>query len=545
MDPRLYFVIGFLVVVTLYLIARINTNRSITTRIINEFGVIPNLDYNKVEFDLMKEYYILLNLENPIDDNTWNDLDMDRIFHRINNTQSIVGDEYLYAHLRRQRHDNLQHTEATINYFKANPKIRIAFQRAFRDIGKDAENGLIKFLYHPVERTIPYQWIYTLQRSLAIVSPLAFFIGIDFGIVAVVAIIMANFITYNLSSKVISKDARIINTASYLLQCAKKLTKYEIAELSSELHDLKEVYRELRTIKFVSPLTNKGSDYIAEVFRAFYLTDFLAYNHIMKKLFKHSKATLSLYQTIGYLETCISILSYRQSVRQYSTPHFSDDSTLCFEEMVHPLVKTPTANSASFNRNILITGSNASGKSTFIKAIALNAILAQSINTCLAKQFTFKPCYVMTSMAIADDIISQESYFIKEIKSIKRLFDAVKRNDYTMVFIDEILRGTNTIERIAASSAIMKALNQYSCFVCVATHDIELTQILDNFYGNYHFREFITTNGIEFSFKLYEGKSMTKNAIKLLEYMNYDEQVVADAASHAQEFEETQKWPTL
>ena len=97
----------------------------------------------------------------------------------------------------------------------------------------------------------------------------------------------------------------------------------------------------------------------------------------------------------------------------------------------------------------LITGSNASGKSTYIKAIAINAILAQTINTVLAEKWMMKPSYIVTSMAIQDNVLDGDSYFIAEIKSLKRIMQLIEEEKPCISFIDEILKGTNTIERIA------------------------------------------------------------------------------------------------
>ncbi len=106
-------------------------------------------------------------------------------------------------------------------------------------------------------------------------------------------------------------------------------------------------------------------------------------------------------------------------------------------------------------RNTLVTGSNASGKSTFLKALAVNAILAQTIGVCFAQEFRFGRARVMSSMAVRDSVRGGESYFVAEIRSLKRILDAAEGKTPVLAFVDEILRGTNTIERIAASAAVL------------------------------------------------------------------------------------------
>ena len=139
-------------------------------------------------------------------------------------------------------------------------------------------------------------------------------------------------------------------------------------------------------------------------------------------------------------------------------------------------------------------------------------------------------------MAIRDDLMAGQSYFIKEIKSLKRILDTVKEL-YCLCIVDEILRGTNTIERISASSAVLNFLDKENGMAIIASHDIELTELLKSSYGNYHFREQITNEGISFDYLLKEGPSRTRNAIKLLEFMGFSREIVDEAFANAKKME--------
>lgn len=94
-------------------------------------------------------------------------------------------------------------------------------------------------------------------------------------------------------------------------------------------------------------------------------------------------------------------------------------------------------------------------------------------------------------MSLRDNLTNNESYYIVEIKSIKRILDSINDEIPTLCFVDEVLRGTNTIERIAASSHILKSLTDKNALCFAATHDIELTNILENIYSNYHLRKML------------------------------------------------------
>ena len=108
--------------------------------------------------------------------------------------------------------------------------------------------------------------------------------------------------------------------------------------------------------------------------------------------------------------------------------------------------------------------------------------------------------------------------------------------------IDEVLRGTNTIERIAASSQVLLQLAERNCICIAATHDIELTYILENCYRNVHFQEAITKDGIVFDYKLRDGRATSRNAIKLLQLMGYSSEIVHQAEKRADNFLNRGSW---
>ena len=107
---------------------------------------------------------------------------------------------------------------------------------------------------------------------------------------------------------------------------------------------------------------------------------------------------------------------------------------------------------------------------------------------------------------------------------------------------DEVLRGTNTIERIAAAAQILLSLRREQVICLAATHDIELTYILEAWYENYHFGEEVRERDVLFSYELKKGRASTRNAIRLLEMMGYDEKIVRGAGRAARAFEESGVW---
>jgi DNA mismatch repair ATPase MutS len=148
-------------------------------------------------------------------------------------------------------------------------------------------------------------------------------------------------------------------------------------------------------------------------------------------------------------------------------------------------------------------------------------------------------------MALRDSLRNGESYFIAEIKSIKRILDYLNEKVPCLCLIDEVLRGTNTVERIAASSQVLLHLAKHKCMCMAATHDVELTHILEKYFQNVHFQERIADNSIVFDYKLYEGRASSRNAIKLLRLMGYDDAIVTEAERRANDFMNRGTWKEI
>ena len=139
-------------------------------------------------------------------------------------------------------------------------------------------------------------------------------------------------------------------------------------------------------------------------------------------------------------------------------------------------------------------------------------------------------------MALTDNLLGNESYYIVEIKSLKRILDSSNLEIPMLCFIDEVLRGTNTLERIAASSSILSTMAQNHCICFAATHDLELTSILENHYHNFHFQEQITDGDVLFDYTLYDGKSNSRNAIKLLDLLGYSKEIIDNSQLSCETF---------
>jgi len=237
-----------------------------------------------------------------------------------------------------------------------------------------------------------------------------------------------------------------------------------------------------------------------------------------------------LFQFIGEIDSAIAVASVKAGSSVVCKPQFSPKKTIKLVEIYHPLIKNCILNNLALNnKSLLLTGSNMSGKTTFIRTLAVNSILAQTLNIAFAKEFITPFYKVYSSIRISDDLLEETSYYLQEVLSIKQFIEASKDSAPCLFVLDEIFKGTNTIERISGGKAILDYLNKEQHFVVVSTHDIELTDLLQDNFDLYHFTENITNSKLYFDHKLKKGKLTTRNALKILELYNYPKEIINDA----------------
>lgn len=486
-----------------------------------------------------------------IDDITWNDLNMDKIFTRINNTQSSVGEEFLYNILRTPLFNEkiLNIRDNIMKYFKDNYKKREKVQFIIAYLGKNRKicvSELFNSKYLKSQKIIYYK----ILSFIPVISIGLFFINKLLAILLFVISISFNSNLHFRKFKMKEHEIERINYAISLVHCSEKIMKLDIEDVKRYFPKIENSLSKLKSIKSnIFIIVNQGvmneADIIMNYAKMFFLSDLIRFEKTSSILSQNIEELKDIYEFIGIIDSCIAIASYRESLDYYTNPKFSEineNNKLNFKDIYHPLIDEAVSNSCEVNKSILITGSNASGKSTFIKTIAINAVLAQTIYTCLAKEYESSYFKIYTSMAIQDNLLSKESYYIVEIKSLKRIVENINDKIPCLCFIDEILRGTNTIERISASSEILSYIANENCLCISATHDVELTNILKNVFENYHFQEEINENNITFDYKLYKGRSETRNAIKLLSIMGYSKDIVLRAEKRAEDFFNNKVW---
>ncbi|WP_414047569.1 MutS-related protein [Macrococcus equi] len=471
-------------------------------------------------FDFLRE-----NESSYIDDVTWNDLDMNRVFSKMNYNFTTVGEEYMYAALRNAPNHTVN--ESLTDVINTNRTIREKISFILADLGRSTNNNASRFAFKnkSYEKYNPLMIFISLLPFLSLFS---FAFGLSIGIFTVIFCIG---IVMSLSLSFKSKTELLYSDLFYAVN---------IIDTANKLLNLKQSHQDItppkiRSIKFLSYLMLSDDNNEANIalqlinaLKMLFMKDYHIYHYALRILRKNQQSYSSYFQIVGQYDLSYSVAMYRQTLPYYALPEIGPLHT---EEMYHPLLDRPVANDYSHHQSVLLTGSNASGKSTFMKTVALNIILAQGINTTASEVFHYQPGLVLTSMNLEDSLAKGDSYFIAEIKSIKRIIQAIDTYDVTYVFIDEILRGTNTKERIASATAILNHISSYKhTLLFAATHDIELTEILKDNFDFYFFREHLTEdNDVAFDYVIRKGVTTTSNAIELMRIHQYPEHLYHEA----------------
>jgi len=262
------------------------------------------------------------------------------------------------------------------------------------------------------------------------------------------------------------------------------------------------------------------------------LTRLRSYYKVVDKIYDYNENIRNIYRVIGELDSFLSIAAYRERIKDYSKPEFIyNERILMLEEVVHPLVENPVTNSIELSKSgIVLTGSNMSGKSTFLRTVAINTLFAQTIYTTLSKKYLGSFFKLLTSLSPEDSVKKGKSYYLGEAEALLRILNSFEENITTLTMIDEIFRGTNPIERISASEEILEYITNKNAIALVATHDLELTEMSNDSYECYYFCEDVDeSEGLKFDYKLKAGVSPTRNAIKLLKYIGYPIEITEGA----------------
>ena len=385
----------------------------------SDYFKISDKKYALERFANIGSYFQRHKKDGQIDDITWNDLGMDEIFKRMNYTFSASGEEYLYYALRTlmQSEEESEHFEKLVEFFGEHPDERVRFQFRMNKLGYTGKYSLYDYidnLDYLGERSNARHWVLDL-----LFLPLIGMLWVNFqvGIIGIVVLMIYNIITYFKEKNEIDPYITSFSYVMRLLDVCDETVKMKADACKEELKKLRIHKKKLQPMRrnsfwVMSSNTSRGGnasgdivsilfDYIRMIFHV----DLIKFNSMLNILREHVEDVDTLIGTLGFMETAVSVWIFRQSLENgWCLPEFTRQESVKMVSGYHPLLEKPVKNSISAERGVLLTGSNASGKSTFLKTIAVNAILAQSIHTCSADSYRAPFFHVYSSMALRDDI---------------------------------------------------------------------------------------------------------------------------------------------
>ena len=536
-------ILGLLFILTLIFIysnyARKKKKAALKKWLIERWGK-PKKEY--FNFYVIERYFKNNDHKNEafhiISDKCKSDLDIDDIFKFIDRTSSKIGQQYLYFKLRTIGSiESLLQFSALTLIFQKNKTLSIHCQQILSKLNYN-DSYYLEELFNGKQIEKPKNiWLVKLLTLASITSIILTFFYPIFSLLIVAILAVNLFFHYKNKSNI-----------SYYLEGVKQLSKsLNVGKKLAEIPEIKKHFNNLEFIKKVSSVQlktefiafEKNVDnefaflfwFIAELLKILFNIEFLIFFSFIDSISEEKESIEQLFLFIGEIDAAISTASLKESSPNSCIPNFTTEHQLKANELYHPLIEDCISNNIDLNsKSMLLTGSNMSGKTTFIRTVAVNSILAQTLHICFGKSYTAPFYKIYSSIRITDDLLDDTSYYLEEVLTVKELVEAAKNKQPNLFVLDEIFKGTNTIERISGGKAILSYLNKPNHTVLVSTHDIELTDLLQKEnYELFHFSEQIVDDTLIFDHKLKAGKLQTRNAIKILELYKYPSEIIEDA----------------
>ncbi len=518
-------------------------------RLKSSFGEQKDDTFN---FKLISKYF--KNKDNSkafhvLSDKTCNDLDFEELFMFVDRSTSKVGQQYLYQILRCIPSDSkaTDLNERLIKKLGDDLDFRVKTQMLLEKL-KKRDAYYISSIFQEEHLKAP-KWFFVVRllsfTSLLTILLLPFRPEL-FLLLIPVFIINLGIHYWNKGNlyQYVSSIPQLLN----LNHVANQLHKEDsFKEINPELNDAIKVIDQVRSrMSFFQLGAKIQGDFeavfwaILELFKTTFLLEPLLLFGVLKRLNTKRKEIEEVFTFVGHIDALISIASLRHGLESYCVPTINKkEIEISGTDAYHPLIEACVTNSIRVkDKSVLLTGSNMSGKTSFIRTMGLNLITGLTLNTCFAKSMSLPRARIYSAIRISDDLMNDKSYYFEEVLTIKEMIDNSDSITPNIFLLDEIFKGTNTVERISAGKAVLSSLSKNKNRVFVSTHDIELTDMLAHEYELYHFSEIVTDKHIDFDYKLKEGRLKNRNAIRILQINDYPEEVVNEAIELSKQLDE-------
>ena len=517
-------------------------------KLLKAFGIIKDDSFH---FEQIEKYF--LKKDNSaayqiLNDKTCNDLDFQELFMFIDRTNSKIGQQFLYNKLRTipQQSNKILAYEKLITLMSENSDFRLNIQTQLSKLN-NSDAFYISALFQEEHIKSP-KWFFMIRllsfTSLLSLAMLFFNPKMAF---ILFGVFIVNLVIHYWNKKNLYQYLNSLPQLLRLNTVAQELYKNDLfKEINPNLPKSISILNKVRNrmLFFRMELKMEGDLQaifwgLFEFFKITFLLEPLLLFGVLRHLDTKRKEIEEIFHFVGEIDSLISIASLRRGLDKYCFPEIiQKQKTLIVNKVYHPLIPDCVKNNIHVDgKSILLTGSNMSGKTSFIRTIAINAITGLTLNTCFAEQFSMPRFRVYSAIRINDDLINDKSYYFEEVLTIKKMIDKSINGNPNLFLLDEIFKGTNTVERISAGKAVLSFLTKAENIVFVSTHDIELADLLKDEYELYHFSEKVDNKTVDFDYKLKEGKLKNRNAIRILEINDYPKDIIKEAIEISKELE--------
>lgn len=477
-----------------------------------------------------------------LDDRTWADLNMDDVFAALDRTESTLGQHALYHRLRSAP------AAASLDAFEAlvarlgtdepvRTRVRLALGRLQNPRGYD-----LWWLARPDAVDAPAWYVIFPVLTVGTIALAAATLRWPTLLPVLLGTAAFNVLIHFATFQRVGATSTPFRQLAPLIATAQALGGLEGPDIDAIVEPLRRDTPSLVRLKTISrwicgdplmlsvnpnPLAMMASDGFSAVYE--YLNFALPIDASglyigAADLRRHGAALLRVMAAIGDVDAAVSVASLRAGRADWTRPAFlPPGSVAVVHNARHPLLDGPVPNSIDLpaGRGVLVTGSNMSGKSTFLRTIGTAAVLAQTIHTVFADEYAAPVFDVRSCIGRSDDLLAGKSYYVVEVEALLGLVARIADAPPCLFLLDELFRGTNAVERIAAGRAVLEELvsgggGASRHVALAATHDGELVDLLAGTYSACHFGDAVTDDGLVFDHILKAGRATSRNAIALL-----------------------------
>lgn len=457
------------------------------------------------------------------------------LFQYLNVAKTSLGQQKLVDSLVHPDYslEELKQRQTAVKELAENVDLSIEIQTLLVDTNKKDDVAALEEFLKKIQMGIKpqrYAWVVRLITLTLMILGLLQVFGDASGSVIflgiLVNLLVANIggLSYHCHFELVHSISKSLNRYQNIFTLIQK-NQYQSPYLITLLKDIQngKAAQGIHDIYQVSEMISQRQNVIGNFFlNGLVIYDLLCIDQLAKWKKNYGEEVMTWFDQFGELEALLSLAIIPQTRRVTTYPTLVESPLMMdFNDVYHPLMDQDEAVANPFHlvhQANIITGSNMSGKTTFLRTLGINMVLAFAGGAICAEKATLSYMHVLTSMRIEDELSSGTSTFYAELKRIKQMIDESDKNIPICCFIDEIFKGTNSADRIVGAKAAIERLMKENVLVFVSTHDFELCDLEKTLpVSNYHFREDYADKQITFDYRIRLGRCHTTNARYLLE----------------------------